>query len=122
MKKILITSTDVMMYLFLLPHVKYLTEKNYHVDIACSAAEGFKEERYDQYLRKNIPSNSKYFHLLAERSPYAIVSNIKGYKQLTKIINEGGYDAVWTNEPVMSVITRLAASKFRKKGLKLLYL
>ena len=52
MKKILITSTDVMMYLFLLPHVKYLTEKNYHVDIACSAAEGFKEERYDQYLRK----------------------------------------------------------------------
>ncbi len=122
MKKILITSTDVMMYLFLLPHVKYLIKNNYTVDIACSAAEGFKEERYDIYLRKNIPSSSKYFHLHAERSPYAVLSNIKGYKQLSKIIYEGSYDAVWTNEPVMSVITRLAASKFRKKGLKLLYL
>lgn len=122
MKKILITSTDVMMYLFLLPHVKYLMDNNYHVDIACSSAEGFKDERYDSFLRNNIPSNSKYFHLLAERSPYAIVSNIKGYKQLSKIINEGDYDLVWTNEPVMSVITRLAASKFRNKGLKLLYL
>tara|TARA_B100000886_G_scaffold190530_1_gene131115 strand:+ start:12975 stop:14114 length:1140 start_codon:yes stop_codon:yes gene_type:complete len=122
MKKILITSTDVMMYLFLLPHVKYLIDNNYHVDIACSSAEGFKEERYDLFLRNNIPSNSKYFHLLAERSPYAIASNLKGYKQLSKIISEGEYDAVWTNEPVMSVITRLAASKFRNKGLKLLYL
>ena len=122
MKRILITSTDVMMYLFLLPHVKYLTDNNYHIDIACSSAEGFKEERYDLYLRNNIPSNSKYFHLLAERSPFAIISNIKGYKQLSKIIKEGSYDAVWTNEPVMGVITRLAAYKFRKKGLKLLYL
>ncbi len=33
MKKILVTSTDCMMYLFLMPHVKYLANKNYIVDI-----------------------------------------------------------------------------------------
>ena len=38
------------------------------------------------------------------------------------IMNKGHYDLVWTNEPVMGVITRLAASKFRKNGLKVLYL
>jgi glycosyltransferase EpsD len=122
MKRILITSTDVMMYLFLLPHVKYLVDNNYHVDIACSSAEGFKKEGYEGYLRNNIPLSSKYFHLSAERSPFALRSNIKGYRQLCKIIKEGSYDAVWTNEPVMGVITRLAASKQRKKGLKMLYL
>ena len=44
MKRILITSTDVMMYLFLLPHVKYLVDNGYHVDVACSCAQEFKSE------------------------------------------------------------------------------
>jgi glycosyltransferase EpsD len=122
MKKILITSTDIMAYLFLLPHIKYLANKNYIVDIACSSPYGYKDEGYEKYLRDNIPSDSKYFKVSAERSPFAISSNFKGYKELCKIINEGNYDMVWTNEPVMGVITRLASSKSRKKETKMLYL
>ena len=122
MKRILITSTDIMMYLFLLPHIKYLVGSNYHVDIACSSPFGYKDEGYEEYLRNNIPEGSKYFQLSAERSPFALRSNIKGCRELREIIEKGSYDAVWTNEPVMGVITRLAASKQRKKGLKMLYL
>jgi glycosyltransferase involved in cell wall biosynthesis len=122
MKRILITSTDVMMYLFLFPHVKHLIDNNYHVDIACSSPMGFKKEGYEERLRKDLPSGSKYFYLSAERSPLSLKSNHKAYKELRKIIVSGTYDLVWTNEPVISVLTRLAASKYRKDGLKVLYL
>ena len=122
MKRILITSTDVMMYLFLFPHVKYLIDNNYHVDIACSSPMGFKKEGYEERLRKNLPLGSKYFYLSAERSPLSLKSNHKAYKELRKIIVSGTYDLVWTNEPVIGVLTRLAASKYRKDGLKVLYL
>lgn len=121
MKRILITSTDVMMYLFLLPHVKFLVRNNYHVDVACSSPKGFRAEGYEEYIRKNIPIGSEYYHLSSERSPFSLY-NIKGYKQLCKIIEQGLYDLVWTNEPVIGVITRLAASRHRKKRLKVLYL
>ena len=121
MKRILISSTDVMMYLFLLPHVKFLADKNYHIDVACSSADEYKAEGYEKIIRDQLPEDSKYFHISSTRSPYSN-GNIKGYKQLRAIINEHNYDLVWTNEPVMGVITRLAASKFRKSGLKVLYL
>jgi len=121
MKRILISSTDVMMYLFLLPHVKYLASNNYHIDVACSSADEYKGEGYQKIIRDQLPKNSKYFHISSERSPYSS-GNIKGYRQLREIIKDNDYDLVWTNEPVMGVITRLAASKFRKNGLKVLYL
>ena len=119
-KRILISSTDVMMYLFLLPHVKKLAN-SYQIDVACSSADEYKSEGYEEVIRSELPKNSKYFHISSERSPYSI-ANIKAFKELRMIMNKGHYDLVWTNEPVMGVITRLAASKFRKNGLKVLYL
>ena len=54
------------------------------------------------------------------RSPFS--PRVKeGYKQLKEIINTGHYDLVWTNEPVMSVVTRLASKDARKNGMKLIY-
>ena len=122
MKKILITSTDVMMYLFLYPHVEYLLKKKYHVDIACSSPKGFKKEKYEEKLKKKLPKSSNYFYLSAERSPLSVYLNYKAYNQLSKIIKDGNYDLIWTNEPVIGVLTRLASQKYRKKGLKVLYL
>jgi glycosyltransferase EpsD len=120
MKRILISSTDVMMYLFLIPHVKILSDY-YVIDVACSSADEYKSEDYEKTIRDQLPENSKYFHISSERSPYS-KANIEGYKELQSIIEVGNYDLVWTNEPVMGVITRLAANKFRKNGLKVLYL
>ena len=120
-QRILIVCTDVMMYLFLLPYVKHLVNKKYHVDIACSSPKGTKMERYEEYIRNNIPVDSQFFHLSSERSPLCL-SNIKGYIQICKIIEQGCYHLIWTNGPVLAAITRIAASKYRKEGLKVLYL
>lgn len=38
------------------------------------------------------------------------------------IIEKGHYDIIWTNEPVMGVVTRLAARRVRKSGTKVLYM
>ena len=38
------------------------------------------------------------------------------------LIEKGHYDIIWTNEPVMGVVTRLAARRVRKSGTKVLYM
>ena len=121
MKSLLITCTDVMMYQFILPHVRYLVEQGYVVDVACTHAEGYKKEGYHEYIRKNIPATSCFYPLDLERNPFSL-KNRKGLRELKKIINGKHYDLIWTNEPVVGVMTRLAARKARKHGTKVLYM
>lgn len=119
--RILVTCTDVMMYQFILPHVQYLSKQGYIVDVACSYAEGYKKEGYHEFIKANIPSESKFFSISLERNPFDF-ENRKGYLELKKIIDSSSYDLIWTNEPVMGVMTRLAARNARKQGTIVFYL
>lgn len=121
MKRLLITSTDVMMYQFLLPHVHCLSENGYIVDVACSFAEGYEKEGYHTYIKEHLPDGSSFFSVDLCRSPFSL-GNRKGLKEIKKIITKGTYDLIWTNEPVMGVMTRLAAREARTNGTKVLYL
>ena len=116
-KKILITSTDLMMIQFLIPHVKNLTQNGFEVDIACSDVGGRIndiEEQLAGYVNK--------IHIVRlKRSPLS-PTNLKGYRDMKRIINHKKYDIIWTNEPVMGVVTRVAAKKSRKSGTKVLYM
>ena len=115
MKKILVTSTDMMMMQFLLPHVKFLREQGYDVEVACS-------EVGNRFLEvQSALGEEKTYKVRLQRNPIK-PSNLKGLSDLKKIINNGDYDLVWTNEPVMGVMTRLASKKARKKGTKVLYM
>lgn len=117
MKRILITSTELMMIQFLAPHVKYLAANGYQIEVACSNVAG----RIDE-VRKALDGVVKAFHTVRlERNP-ASLTNLKGYGDMKKIIRPGKYDAIWTNEPVMGVVTRLAARHARKTGTKVLYM
>ena len=117
MKKLLITSTELMMIQFLVPHVKYLTEQGYHVEIACSEVGGRMEE-----VRKTLGDTVKAIHTLRlERSPLS-PRNFLGYQDMRKLLKKNHYDIIWTNEPVMGVVTRLAANKYRRKGTKVIYM
>lgn len=115
MKKILVTSTDLMMLQFLVPHILNLREQGYDVEVACSEVGG----RFDEV--KSVLGEEKLYKVRLRRSPFSL-SNFKGLSDLKKIINNGGYDLVWTNEPVMGVMTRLASKKARKTGTKVLYM
>lgn len=116
-KSVLITSTDLMMVQFLVPHVINLAENGFEVEIACSDVGGRMEE-----IRQKLNSYVKAIHVVRlVRSP-ASPTNLKGYQDMKKVIDAGRYDIIWTNEPVMGVVTRLAARKARKNGTKVLYM
>ena len=116
-KKILITSTELMMIQFLVPHVIHLSENGYKVEIACSDVGGRMDE-----VREKLKGYVEKIHVVRlERNP-ASPENLLGYQDMKKIIDQGNYDIIWTNEPVMGVMTRLASRKARKRGAKVLYM
>lgn len=117
MKKLLITSTELMMIQFLVPHVKYLAENGFHVEIACSDVGGRMED-----VRNALEGVVDAIHILRlERSPLS-PRNFQGYQDMKKLLAENHYDIIWTNEPVMGVVTRLAANKYRRRGTKVVYM
>ena len=117
MKKLLITSTELMMIQFLVPHVKYLSENGIRVEIACSDVGGRMED-----VRNALEGVVDAIHVLRlERSPVN-PRNFLGYQDMRKLLQENHYDIIWTNEPVMGVVTRLTANKYRRKGTKVVYM
>lgn len=62
----------------------------------------------------------KVYNVPFARSPKS-ADNIKAYKQLKKIIDDGSYDVVHCNTPMGGIVTRLAARNARKKGTKVFY-
>ena len=109
MKKLLITSTDLMMVQFLLPHVRNLSE-SWDITLACSQVGSRLQE-----VREALPEIPVHkIHL--RRNPFW-VGNLLGYRELREIVKD--FDVIWTNEPVMGAVTRLAA---RNSGAKVLYL
>lgn len=116
-KRILVTSTDLMMVQFLVPHIINLAENGYEVAVACSDVGGRMKEVHEKighYVKK---IHSVRLH----RSPVN-PENFKGFQDMKAIIDRGHYDIIWTNEPVMGVVTRLAARQERRKGTKVLYM
>ncbi len=113
-KRILITSTDVMMLQFLVPHAFHLQTCGYEVEVAVSNVEGHVEE-----LKEIFKDKTKFSIVDLVRSPFSLKNRI-GFSQLKTIIREGNYDVIWTNEPVMGVMTRRAAKKVKSKA-KIIY-
>ena len=97
-KRLLVTSTDLMMIQFLVPHIIYLSENGYDIEIACSDVGGRIEE-----IRQKLEGYVKAIHIVRlVRSPISL-TNFRGYNDLKQIIENGNYDIIWTNEPVMAL-------------------
>lgn len=116
MKRLLLTCTDLMAIQFLVPHVKYLSRHDFSVELACSDVGGRMEE-----LQAALAGIAPVHSVRLVRSPFS-PDNRRGYGDLKKIIDGKAWDVIWTNEPVMGVMTRLAAKKARKNGTKVVYM
>lgn len=62
----------------------------------------------------------KVYDIPFSRSPKSL-DNIKAYKQLKQIVDEGAYDVIHCNTPVAGVVTRLACRSARRHGSKVFY-
>ena len=114
MKKVLLVAT-VQSHIcqFHKPLVDLLHENGIEVHVAAR----------DNLAEKNglkLDFAEKVFDVPFRRSPFSL-KNVKAYKMLKKIINDGEYDVIHCNTPVGGILTRLAAKKARKRGTKVFY-
>ena len=92
---------------FHLPCFKMLQEHGYEVHTVCGKAEAF-------------PYTDKQFVIPIGRSPFD-PHNVKGLRQLQKIIREGQYDIIHAHTPTGGALARIAAVHARKSGTRVLY-
>lgn len=116
-KRILITATELHMLQFWTYHIDRLLKDGNEVDLVCSNV----GDKLD-LLKKRLADigNPKLTIVDLKRSPLS-PHNINGYFQLRRYFIYNKYDIVITNEPVMGIMTRLAARSIRKKGTKVIY-
>ena len=69
---ILVTSTDVMMIQFIVPHIINLKKKGYHIDIACSAAAGYQNENYLEKICEQLGTDTMVNFVRTERTPLSL--------------------------------------------------
>ena len=114
MKILYITTISLTMNSFFKPHVQMLVDEGCQVDIACND-EGLPLDVLFEKLGCVL------HRIDFSRSPLSM-DNIRAYKQLKAVIENGSYDIVHCHTPNASVITRLVCRKYRKKtGLKVFY-
>lgn len=115
MKKILYVATVVKTHImeFHVPYLKMLKEMGWETAVAA-------RNDYENMEECCIPYCDNYFNLPFERNPMKL-GNIKAYKELKRIIDNGEYDIVHCHTPVGAMITRMAARTVRKSGCKVIY-
>lgn len=108
MKKILFVATITdHFYYFHLPYLKLFHDAGWEVHVAGKGG-------------RKLPNCDVQHEISIARSPFS-ASNIKAYKELKKIIDEGNFDIIHCHTPMGGLLARLAASKKRKSGTSVLY-
>lgn len=115
MKKVLVVATVVKLHImvFHIPYLEWFKKNGYEVHVAA-------RNDYDNKEECNIPFCDKFYDLPFERAPFG-KNNFFVYKELKDIINKNDYDLIHCHTPVGGALGRLAASRARKKGTKILY-
>lgn len=114
MKILYVTTISLTMNSFFKPHIEMLVKDGNTVDIACNYNNLEIDRFYDEL-------GCKSWQIDFSRSPLSL-NNLKAYRQLKKVIEQGNYDVVHCHTPNASVITRLVCRKFRKQNkLKVFY-
>lgn len=115
MPKVLYVATVVKTHImeFHIPYLKMLKEMGWETAVAA-------RNDFDDPADCVIPYCDTYYDIPFERNPFK-PGNIKAYKELKKVIDEGQYDIIHCHTPVGAMLTRLAAQDARKKGSKVFY-
>lgn len=115
MGKVLFVATVVKGHItkFHIPYLKMFKDMGWETAVAA-------KNDYERPEECVIPYCDAYYNLPFERNPFK-AANVKAYRELKKIIDEGHYDIIHCHTPVGAALTRLAASDARKRGSKVFY-
>lgn len=93
---------------FYIPFIKLMQERGWKVDVACR-------------LDVPVPECDNAYDLPCDRNPFRGGIS-RSVKILKEIIRKNDYDLLVCSTVVGSIVARLAADSFRKKGLKVIYM
>lgn len=115
MPKALYVATVVKTHImeFHIPYLQMLKEMGWETAVAA-------RNDFDDPADCVISYCDTYYDIPFERNPFK-PGNIRAYKELKKVIDEGNYDIIHCHTPVGGVLTRLAARKARKSGCRVFY-
>lgn len=102
---LVLTTTDNMIWQFLLPHIKQLQEMGNEVECACNRS-GFW---FDELKKLGLIVHEIPF----KRTPINF-QNLKAYRLLKKLFKERKYTLIHCCQPVGGVMGRLLGKKFKK--------
>lgn len=114
-KKVLFTATVVKTHImeFHIPYLKMFQDMGWETAVA-------SKNDYENPVDCVIPHCDHYYPIPFARFPLK-PDNIRAYRQLKKVIQEGNYDIIHCHTPVGAILTRLAARGARKKGTTVIY-
>src|SRR5690554_3067251 len=93
---------------FHIPYIQYLQNQGYEVHVAANDGE------------TRVDEADKQFDISINRNPFS-AANITAIRELKNILSNEQYDLIHCHTAMGSVVARLAAKSFRKKGLNVLY-
>lgn len=114
-KKVLFVATVVKTHImeFHVPYLKMFQDMGWATAVAA-------RNDYEDPADCRIPHCDAYYDIPFARIPWK-ADNIRAYRKLKEIIDEGAYDLIHCHTPVGAMIARLAAAAARKRGTKVIY-
>jgi hypothetical protein len=101
----MITTTDNMIWQFMIPHIKHLQSLGNTVECVCSKTGFWFDELRDKF-------GFTMHEIDFERSPLKL-KNIKAYKKLKQLQKERNFDLIYCQQPVGGLMGRLIGKKFK---------
>lgn len=114
-KKVLFVATVVKTHImqFHIPYLAMLKKLGWETAVASHNDYEVKEECV-------IPYCDQFFDLPFERLPWK-KNNLRAYRMLKAVIDQGNYDLIHCHTPVGAMLCRLASRDARKRGTKVYY-
>lgn len=104
-KIMMISTTDNMIWQFMLPHIKHLQDLGNTVECVCSRTGFWFDELKDKH-------NLIVHEIDFGRNPFKL-KNIKAYNKLKELQKERSFDLVYCQQPIGGLMGRLFGKKFK---------
>ena len=117
MKKALIVANLGGFASFLLNDMDTLIKMGYQVSYAANADKLDWDDTKEKLQQKGVEFLQVDFD---SKNPFSS-QNIKAYKQIVSILKNGKYDLIHCHTPIVGLLVRMAAKKYRRKGATVIY-
>lgn len=121
-KALLLASVASMIDQFNIPNICILQSLGYKVDVVADFTNpGTITKERSEDLKKRLEGMGVSVFDIAIPRTTDLAATVSAYKKVKEVINKGNYRLVHCHSPIGGMITRAAAKKKRKEGLRVIY-